>query len=162
PLTAYFRCAGFVIGDLDTHDEPCRMLCRHSGSNILSVAYRLAPEHPRPAAVTDARVALRWARQSAASLGADPRRVAVGGDSAGANLAATVAVFDSPFAQLLLYPPTDEATDRPSRHLFDKGFFLSMSDHAAFRKYYAPELLTLEAGRAPALVVVAGFDILRD
>ena len=162
PLTVYFHGGGFVIGDLDTHDEPCRMLCRHSGSHVLSVAYRLAPEHPYPTAAKDALAAFRWARQNAESLGADPNRVAVGGDSAGANLAATVAVFDSPFAQLLLYPPTDETTDRPSRHLFDRGFFLSMNDHAAFRKYYAPEVLTLGAGRAPALVVVAGFDILRD
>jgi acetyl esterase len=162
PLTVYFHGGGFVIGDLDTHDEPCRMLCRHSGSHVLSVAYRLAPEHPYPAAVKDALAAFRWARQNAESLGADPKRVAVGGDSAGANLAATVAVFDAPFAQLLFYPPTDETTDRPSRHLFDKGFFLSMNDHAAFRTYYAPEVLALEAGRAPALVVVAGFDILRD
>jgi acetyl esterase len=167
PLTVYFHGGGFVIGDLDTHDEPCRMLCRHSGSHILSVAYRLAPEHPYPAAVKDAVAAYRWARANAALLGADPRRVAVGGDSAGANLAAVVTTLDMPFAQLLIYPPTDEWTDRPSRHLFDKRFFLSLSDHDAFRKHYAPEhhsLLDVEfkAPPAPALVVVAGFDILRD
>jgi len=162
PLTVYFHGGGFVMGDLDTHDEPCRMLCRHSGSHVLSVAYRLAPEHPYPAAVKDAVASFRWARENASFLGADPRRVAVGGDSAGAALAGAVAVLDTPYAQLLLYPPTDETTDRPSRHLFDKGFFLSMADHAAFRKYYAPDRLSLDAGRAPALIVVAGFDILRD
>src|SRR5206468_9235624 len=100
--------------------------------------------------------------ENAASLGADPRRVAVGGDSAGAALAAAVAVLDTPFAQLLLYPPTDETTDHPSRHLFDQGYFLSMADHEAFRKYYGSKRLSLDAGRAPALIVVAGFDILRD
>jgi acetyl esterase len=166
PLTVYFHGGGFVIGDLDTHDAPCRMLCRHSGSHVLSVAYRLAPEHPYPAAVKDARAAHRWARENAASLGADPNRVAVGGDSAGANLAATVAILDAPFAQLLIYPPADE-TDRPSRHLFDKGFFLSMSDHEAFRRHYAvPEGLALMSATLkappPAVVAVAGFDILRD
>ncbi|MEK6375538.1 MAG: alpha/beta hydrolase fold domain-containing protein, partial [Acidobacteriota bacterium] len=102
--------------------------------------------------------------------GADPRRVAVGGDSAGANLAAAVALRESPSAQLLIYPPTDEKTERPSRHLFDKGFFLSVSDREAFRTHYfagvvdRPSLIEAEivSPRAPAVVAVAGFDILRD
>jgi acetyl esterase len=169
-LTVYFHGGGFVLGDLDTHDEPCRMLCLHAGCHVLSVEYRLAPEHPHPAAVRDAFAAYRWARENAASLGADPRRVAVGGDSAGANLAAVVALRESPFAQLLIYPPTDEKTDRPSRHLFDKGFFLSVNDRQAFRSHYfaanaeSPTLMEAEIAspRAPALVAVAGFDILRD
>src|SRR5213075_437741 len=125
-LTLYFHGGGFVLGDLDTHDEPCRMLCRHAGSHILSVAYRCAPEHPFPAAVDDALASFRWARSNAASLGVETRRIAVGGDSAGANLAATVARYDTPVAQLLIYPPTDEWTERPSRQLFDNGFFLSL------------------------------------
>jgi len=170
PLTVYFHGGGFVIGDLDTHDEPCRMLCRYAGCHVLSVAYRLAPEHPHPAAVKDALAAYRWARENAASLGADPRRVAVGGDSAGANLAAVVALRESPSAQLLIYPPTDEKTERPSRHLFDKGFFLSLADRQAFHSHYFagtadPRSLMdaeIASPRAPALVAVAGFDILRD
>jgi acetyl esterase len=160
PLTVYFHGGGFCIGDLDTHDEPCRMLCRHSGSHVLSVAYRLAPEHPYPAAIEDAVGAFRWARDN---LRASP--VAVAGDSAGANLAATVAILEKPFAQLLLYPPVDGHTDRPSRHLFDKTFFLSLSDHEAFGRHYRPphrSLLEEPASHVPALVVVAGFDILRD
>jgi acetyl esterase len=167
PLTVYFHGGGFVIGDLDTHDEPCRMLCRHSGAHVVSIAYRLAPEHPYPAAVEDAFAAHRWARANAASFGADPRRVAVGGDSAGANLAAVVAMHDAPSAQLLLYPPVDEATDRPSRHLFDKGFFLSLADHDAFGRYYAPKVVSMldlpfASSPPPAVVAIAGFDILRD
>lgn len=170
PLTVYFHGGGFVLGDLDTHDEPCRMLCRYAGCHVLSVAYRLAPEHPHPAAVKDALAAYRWARANAASLGADPRRVAVGGDSAGANLAAAVALRESPSAQLLIYPPTDEKTERPSRHHFDKGFFLSVNDRQAFRTHYfagvadRPSLIEAEivSPRARAIVAVAGFDILRD
>jgi len=160
PLTVYFHGGGFVIGDLDTHDEPCRLLCRHSRAHVLSVDYRRAPEHPYPAANDDALAAFRWARANARSLGADPGRVAVGGDSAGAYLAAAVAMADTPFAQLLLYPPTGVDVDYPSRTLFDKGFFLSMADHAAFRAHYRPPPLTPTP--APALVVIAGFDILRD
>jgi acetyl esterase len=170
PLTVYYHGGGFCIGDLDTHDEPCRMLCRHARCHVLSVAYRLAPEHPYPAAVKDALAAYRWARANAASLGADPRRVAVGGDSAGANLAAVVGLLESPFAQLLIYPPTDEKSERPSRRLFDQGFFLSLADREAFSSRYfagtpAPSSLMeaeIAAPRAPALVAVAGFDILRD
>src|SRR5256885_12938576 len=79
PLTVYFHGGGFVIGDLDTHDEPCRMLCRHSGSHVLSVAYRLAPEHPYPAAVKNPLAPVPWARPKPASPGAHPSPLAVGG-----------------------------------------------------------------------------------
>src|SRR4051812_7456191 len=77
PLTVYAHGGGYVIGDLDTHDEACRLLCRHSGVHLLSVDYRLAPEHPFPAGLDDVRAALRWAQANAALLGADPARVAV-------------------------------------------------------------------------------------
>jgi acetyl esterase len=90
PLLVYFHGGGFVFGDLDTHDSPCRVLCRHGGMHVLAVDYRLAPENPFPAPVEDARAALRWAQQHAVELGADPTRVGVGGDSAGANLSAAV------------------------------------------------------------------------
>src|SRR5438045_6250566 len=85
PLLVFFHGGGFVIGDLDTHDEPCRILCRHAGVQVLSVDYRLAPEHPFPAAVGDALAAFRWAVAHAPELDADADRVAVGGDSAGGN-----------------------------------------------------------------------------
>ena len=179
PLTVYLHGGGYVIGDLDTHDEACRILCRHASVHVLSVAYRLAPEHPFPAALDDTLAALRWTQAHAGELGADPARVAVGGDSAGANLAAVAAQLTArdrpPFAQLLIYPPTDSETRRPSQALFSDGYFLSQGDRDAFARHYlegtgiagddprvspllAPEL----SGLAPTLVVSAGFDILRD
>jgi len=177
PLTVYFHGGGFVIGDLDTHDEPCRILCRQAGIHVLSVEYRLAPEHPFPAALEDVAAALAWAQTNAATLGADPRRVSIGGDSAGGNLSAVVCLTSRnrpPTAQLLIYPPTDGITPRRSSELFDQGFFLSRNDRRAFGRYYAPmagrdpdpRLSPLYASDLsnlpPALVITAGFDILRD
>jgi acetyl esterase len=176
----YFHGGGFVIGDLETHDAPCRMLCADGAQHVLSVAYRLAPEHPFPAAVDDAVAALGWAQAHAASLGADPSRVAVGGDSAGGNLAAVAAQRAAhegrpPIAQLLVYPVTDGVERRPSDALFDEGWFLSQADRGTFAMHYHgavavapddPRLAPLRApdlsGLPPALVVTAGFDILRD
>ncbi|HEX2191312.1 MAG TPA: alpha/beta hydrolase [Longimicrobiaceae bacterium] len=180
PLTVYLHGGGFVIGDLDTHDEPCRLLCRHGGTHVLSVDYRLAPEHPFPGALEDARAALRWAREHAAALGADPARVAVGGDSAGGSLAAVAARLageegGAPAAQLLVYPATDSVTPRPSQALFGDGFFLDQADRDAFSRHYlagtgvdgtdprvSPLLAPDLSGLPPALVVTAGFDLLRD
>jgi acetyl esterase len=180
PLLVYLHGGGFVIGDLDTHDEPCRRLCRQAETHVLAVDYRLAPEHPFPAALDDARAALRWARAHAAALGADPARVAIGGDSAGANLAAVAARLAAregapPRAQLLIYPTTDGPTERPSRALFGDGWFLDRADRAAFARHYThgtgvgeedPRISPLRApdlgALPPALVVTAGFDILRD
>ncbi|HEV7591163.1 MAG TPA: alpha/beta hydrolase [Longimicrobium sp.] len=179
PLTVYLHGGGYVIGDLDTHDEACRILCRHAGVHVLSVDYRLAPEHPFPAALDDTLAALRWAQAHAAELGADPARIAVGGDSAGGNLAAVAAQLTvrdrPPFAQLLIYPPTDSETRRPSQTLFSEGWFLSQGDRDTFARHYlegtgvtgrdprvSPLLATELSGLAPALVVTAGFDILRD
>jgi len=179
PLTVYLHGGGYVIGDLETHDEACRILCRHGGVHLLSVDYRLAPEHPFPAALDDTLAALRWAQAHAAELGADPARVAVGGDSAGGNLAAVAAQLTArdrpPFAQLLIYPPTDSETKRPSQSRFSEGWFLSQDDRDAFARHYlegtgvtgedprVSPLLALDlSGLAPALVVTAGFDILRD
>lgn len=178
-ITVFFHGGGFVIGDLDTHDEPCRVLCRHAGIHVLSVAYRLAPEHPFPAALDDAVAAFEWTRANVESFGADPARVAVGGDSAGATLGAVVArVVDrarAPAAQLLIYPGTDFDSRRPSQDLFSDRFKLTRRDLIAFRDayvgrtgvpfddprvspLYAPSL----AGLPPAVVAVAGFDPLRD
>ncbi|HEX8695429.1 MAG TPA: alpha/beta hydrolase [Longimicrobium sp.] len=181
PLTVYLHGGGFTIGDLETHDAPCRILCRDGRVHVLSVEYRLAPEHPFPAALDDTRAALRWARAHAAELGADPARVAVGGDSAGGNLAAVVARLATregapPAAQLLIYPPTEDAgRERPSKALFGDGYFLSHADRAAFTHHYLgrtgvagddPRVSPLYAddlsGLPPALVVTAGFDLLRD
>jgi acetyl esterase len=180
PLLVYLHGGGFAIGDLDTHDEPCRVLCRHARTAVLSVGYRLAPEHPFPAAVDDALAAWRWVRGSARTLGIDPARVSIGGDSAGGNLAAVVAQHtagsaDAPAGQLLTFPVVDPVTARPSRELFRDGLFLTMRDVDAFARTYAggqrgdprdPRVAPFFArelrGLAPALVITAGFDVLRD
>lgn len=180
-LLVYLHGGGFVIGDLDTHDEACRLLCRHAAVHVLSVDYRLAPEHPFPAALDDTLAALRWAQDNAAALGADPARVTLGGDSAGANLAAVAARLSTragrpPAAQMLIYPATDATTTHPSHKLFGRGFFLNLSDREAFYRNYTnggtnverddPRLSPLCAsdlgGLPPALVITAGFDLLRD
>jgi acetyl esterase len=180
PLLVYCHGGGFVLGDLDTHDETCRMLCRHAGQHVLSVDYRLAPEHPFPAPLDDAVEAFRWGAAHASGFGADSSRVAIGGDSAGGNLSAVVSQLtrdDSvrPAAQLLIYPATDHPTPRPSHRLFDRDYFLTMADRDAFHRLYLgdsgigpddPRVSPLRArdlsGLPPALVVTAGFDVLRD
>lgn len=178
PVLVYAHGGGFLLGDLDTADEPCRLLCRHGRQHVLSVAYRRAPEHPVPAAIDDVRAVFRWTQENAARFGTDAARVAVGGDSAGATLAAVVgqqtAHDGPPAAQLLVYPPADRARPYPSGALFD-GFFLTAADRDAFHRLYTdgtgvgasdPRVSPLRAdalgGLAPALVVVAGFDVLRD
>lgn len=180
PLLVFFHGGGFVVGDLDTHDEPCRLLCHHADVHVLSVEYRLAPEHPFPAAVDDTLTAFRWARDNAASLGADPARVGVGGDSAGGNLAAVVSQVTAsedggPAFQLLIYPVADRGNVHPSRELFAEGFFLTRADMDWFDPLYVPpdvenavdpRLAPLRAtslsGLCPAIVITAGFDPLRD
>ncbi len=181
PLLVYYHGGGFTYGDLDTHDGVCRILCRHAGAHVLAVDYRLAPEHPFPAAVEDARGALRWAYANASRLGADPRRIGVGGDSAGGNLAAVVARLaardggPAPVLQLLIYPTTDCTSRRRSRELFGEGFLLTDSEMDWFETNYlgaartqasdpraSPLLAEDLAGLAPAFVVTAAFDPLRD
>ncbi len=180
PLLVYLHGGGFVMGDLDAYDSVCRILCRHAGVHVLSVDYRLAPEHPFPAAVHDAVAALGWAFEHAAELGADAARVAVGGDSAGGNLAATTARLATrdgapvPALQLLIYPATDVESDWPSRTLFADGpYLLTTADVEFFQHHYmgeaagddplgSPLLAGDLSGLPPALVVTAGFDPLRD
>ena len=181
PLLLFLHGGGFVFGDLDTHDSPCRVLCRHGGLHVLAVEYRLAPENPFPAAVDDARAALKWAQAHAAELGADPARVGIGGDSAGANLSAAVTLLaasdggPAPTCQMLIYPAVDRTKPYPSADLFADGFFLTRASIKWFHEQYSgghgvhdrdPRLGPLHAsshaGLPPALVVTAGFDPLRD
>ncbi len=176
PALVFFHGGGFVIGDLDTHDELCRMLCRHAQVTVVAIDYRLAPEHPFPAAVDDAMSAFGWVRENAAELGLDPGRIAVGGDSAGGNLSAVVcnqtkeAGGEMPAFQLLIYPKTDDEPTR-SLELFAEGFFLVDEDMAWFLDSYAPADADPRAypmrsadlsGLPPAYVATAGFDPLRD
>ncbi|TCP54191.1 acetyl esterase [Tamaricihabitans halophyticus] len=181
PLLVFFHGGGWVIGNLDTHDKACRLFAKYAGVRVLSVDYRLAPEHPFPAAVEDANAAFRFAAEHAAELGADPAAIAVGGDSAGGNLAAVVAVQAAadpagpqPVFQLLIYPAIDNVTERPSRRLFREGFLLTGEDMNWFREQYVANLRDPAdprfsvfhsenvAGVAPAYISTAGFDPLRD
>jgi acetyl esterase len=179
PLIVFFHGGGFVLGDLDSHDVPCRLLAHHAGAHVVAVDYRLAPEHPFPAAVEDARAALRWAFAHAGALGADEQRIAVSGDSAGGNLAAVaswVATRDggpAPALQVLIYPTTEFVARSRSHELFEHGFLLTREDMDWFAERYAgaadpadPRLSIVRAdglaGLPPALVATAGFDPLRD
>jgi acetyl esterase len=182
PLLVFFHGGGFVFGDLDTHDGVCRLLCRHAGAHLLAVDYRLAPEHPFPAAVEDARGAFSWACAHAHELGADPARIGVAGDSAGGNLAAVASQLaardggPAPALQLLIYPATDSTCRRRSRELFGEGLFLTNAHMSWFEASYlgsvgganghdpraSPLLANDLSGLAPALVVTAGLDPLRD
>ncbi len=179
PLLVYFHGGGWTIGDLDTHDVLCRQLAQVGHCAVLSVDYRLAPEHPFPAAVDDCIAATRWAHGQAAALGIDGTRIAVGGDSAGGNLAAVVAIAqrDAGFAlaaQLLIYPATDMRAVAPSHKANAQGYLLTADSIACYRGHYTPEeaqwsdarvspLLAPDLSRLPpALVLTAGFDPLRD
>jgi acetyl esterase len=181
PLLVYLHGGGMVICDLDTHDEPCRLLCRHGGMHVLSVDYRLAPEHPFPAPVEDGLAAFRWAAEHAAELGADPARVAIGGDSAGGNLSAVVSQLaardggPAPALQLLIYPSTNYLHETGSAQLFGQGFLLTLDDRRWFDTHYlrgtdaerndprvSPLLAENLSGLAPAVVVTAAVDLLRD
>ncbi len=179
PLLVFFHGGGFVIGDLDTHDAPCRLLCAEGRMAVLSVEYALAPEAPFPAAIEDGQAALGWARENAAALAVDGARVAVGGDSAGGTLACALSLLAArgegpmPAAQLLLYPALDRTSDWPSMSLFADRFFLTRADVENFAAHYSagadgadPRLHPLRAerfdGLPPTLVVTAGFDPLRD
>lgn len=181
PTLLFIHGGGHALGDLDSHDGACRHLAEQSGVQVLSVDYRLAPEHPFPAAVEDCFAAYQWMVKNADVLNADPTRLAVGGDSAGGNLAASTAIQAAesglPMAfQLLIYPVTDLVNRSASRDLFDGGgFYLVREGIDILRDWYVPDVADrshplvsvllrpdLPAGLAPALVVTAGFDPLRD
>jgi acetyl esterase len=178
----FLHGGGFVIGDLDTHDDQARLVSAEVGAVVVSVDYRLAPEHRWPAGLEDCVAATRWALAHVDELGGDPARVAVAGDSAGGNLSAAVALElrgepgPQLAAQLLLYPATDftEESTHPSREENSKGYLLTEDDMRWFGDQYVPEgadrrdprLSVLHAGDLsglpPAVVATAGYDPLRD
>jgi acetyl esterase len=182
PVLVYFHGGGWTIGDLDTHDVLCRELATGAGCALIAVDYRLGPEHRFPAAVNDALAATRWVQSQAAALGVDPARLALGGDSAGGNLAAVVALAlrdeggdaAPPRLQVLIYPATDMRCGAPSHQQNGDGYLLTRDTIAYFRGHYVAEpsqwadwraspLLHADLSRLPpALVLTAGFDPLRD
>ena len=180
PVLVYFHGGGWVIGNLDTHDGICRSLANRVGCLVVSVDYRLAPEHRFPAAPEDCYAATRWLAEHAGSLGGDKGRIAVGGDSAGGNLAAVVALMARDRGgpklafQLLVYPATDTDFETRSYRENSEGYFLTRADMVWFWNHYAPRdedrrnpyAAPLRAaslrGLPPALVITAEFDPLCD
>ena len=180
PALVYFHGGGWVIGSLETHDATCRQLADKAGCAVVSVEYRLAPEHRYPAAAEDCYAAIGWVVEQGASLGIDSTRLAVGGDSAGGNLTAVVAQMardrqgpELAF-QLLIYPVTDADFERPSYADNAEGYLLETAAMKWFWDHYVPDParrreaycapLRAEdlAGLPPALVITAEFDPLRD
>jgi acetyl esterase len=179
PALVYYHGGGWVIGDLDTHDVLCRQLCQASGCAVFSVDYRLAPEHVFPAAYDDAQAAFQWVAANAGSLHVNAQRVAVGGDSAGGNLAAAVCLgarghtHQAAF-QLLIYPATLMYPDTQSYRDNAEGYALTADVMHWFMDHYLPSRDIAHDWRAsplkaqshadlpPALVITAGFDPLRD
>jgi acetyl esterase len=181
PALVFYHGGGWVIGDLDTHDVQCRQITAEAGIVVVAVDYRLAPEHKFPAAVDDAWAATRWIVAHGSELGVDPRRIAVGGDSAGGNLAAVVALLardagNTPAIalQVLVYPVTDLAGESKSYGDFADGYLLTRDSMRWFKNHYlksssdaddwraSPLRASSLAGLPPALIVTAGFDPLRD
>jgi len=180
PVLVYYHGGGWVIGDLDTHDVLCRQLCNLSGCAVIAVDYRMGPEHRFPAAVDDALAAARWVRAQAGALRVDASRMAVGGDSAGGNLAAAVALAardagDLPLAfQLLIYPATDQRRGAPSHTANGQGYLLTQESMKYYHDHYiadpahdldwraSPLLASSHAKLPPAFVLTAGYDPLRD
>ncbi len=185
PVLLYFHGGGFVIGDLDTHDNICRALCLAGDCIVMSVDYRLAPEHPYPGAVEDAIAAFDWLCLHAAEIGADSSRLAVGGDSAGGTLAAVVALHareqnnSTLRVQLLLYPVVDHGMEYPSHREHADTYPITKpvldwfwtqyfaGDAAATHEtrlhpWSSPLRAQSHAGLAPAYVLTAGLDPLRD
>jgi acetyl esterase len=180
PLLVYYHGGGFTIGSVDSHDNLCRFLAVSAEVRVLSVGYRLAPETPFPAAPADALAAFEFAVRQASELGADPSAIAVGGDSAGGNLAAVTSYQTvrsggpRPVFQLLYYPATDSANRYRSQDLFLDGFFLTDEDMQWFTGNYLPDkdmaadplaspLLADDLrGMPPTYLATAGFDPLRD
>ena len=181
PALVYYHGGGHVIGNLDTHDAVARNLCNGAGCVVVSVDYRLAPEHKFPAAAEDAYAAVRWCAAQGAEIGIDPGRIAVGGDSAGGNLAAVAALMARDAGgpairlQVLVYPVTDYACDTASYHTYAVGYgMLEAQSMRWFRDHYlrgeadrldwraAPLRAGDLSGLPPALVLTAQCDVLHD
>jgi acetyl esterase len=179
PVLVYFHGGGWVLGSIETHEGMCRAIANEGGVVVVSVDYRRAPEHPFPAAVEDAHAAFAWVLDQADELGADRSRVAVGGDSAGGNLAAAACLLARdrggpvPRLQILLYPITEYDLETPSYREFAEGFFLTRSEMAWYWEQYVPDRELRGhpyaspcrgelAGLPPAIVVTAECDVLRD
>ena len=180
PALVFFHGGGWVICDLDTHDNLCRRLCNGADCIVVSVDYRLAPEHKFPAAPEDCYAATQWVARHAAEINAIPDKIAIGGDSAGGNLTAVVAQMVRDQAgprlalQLLIYPATDFTFDGPSIHENAKDYFLTIDDMNWFMNYYLnsdadkknPLASPLQSanlrGLPAALVITAEYDPLRD
>ncbi len=180
PALIYYHGGGWVIGSLDSVDRSCRALANASGCVLISVDYRLAPEHKFPAAVEDADAAVRYVAEHAAEFDIDPNRIAVGGDSAGANLATVACLIARDRGgpkiafQLLVYPVTDYDDDRASSHEFAQGYFLTRPMMDYFWGHYlaqpadgrnphaSPIQAESLAGLPPAMVITAECDPIRD
>ena len=179
PAVLFFHGGGWVLGDLDIYDALCRMLANESGARVLSVEYRLAPEHPFPAGLDDCIAALKWAVANAAELGIDANRIAVAGDSAGGNLAAAATLVCKKSGpkiafQFLIYPALWPAQETGSMRAYGERYFLDRAAMKWFSNHYAPKgtdtcdprLSPLSApdlsGLPPAYIVTAGFDPLHD
>jgi acetyl esterase len=181
PTMVFFHGGGFVIGNIETHDDHARQLCHDVGMVVVSVDYRLAPEHQWPAGFEDCLAATKWAAANIDSLGGDPAKLLVGGDSAGGNLSAVVAIAardEGPAlcAQYLIYPGVDfvEESEYPSRIENAEGYFLTAEDMLWFGAQYLPADADRKdprasaihagtlAGLPPAVIGTAEFDPLRD
>jgi len=180
PVLVFFHGGGFVLGSIDTYDELCRALTNGAGCIVVSVGYRIAPEYKFPAAVEDCYAATMWVAKNAKAIGGDPTYIAVGGDSAGGNLAAVVALMardkGTPplIFQLLVYPLTDFALDSPLCQETADGYLITKNDRLWFRSLYLrsnadcdnPYASPLRArslsGLPPTMVITAEFDPLRD
>jgi acetyl esterase len=180
PVLIWYHGGGFVIGNLDTHDSACRLLATQADCMVVAVDYRLAPEFKFPAGVEDCMATLRWVAQHAREIGADAERIAVGGDSAGANLATVAAIlardegYPKVVFQLLVYPCVAPEPETRSHHRFADGYLLTRNTITWFYKLYlrgqkdvndfrfAPLLRDDLSNLPPALVLVAGYDPLRD
>jgi acetyl esterase len=180
PVIVYYHGGGWVIGSIDTHDDGCRTFANAVDAVVVSVDYRLAPEHPFPAPIDDALAALRWVHRNATELGADPSRIAVAGDSAGGNLAAVVSQLARDDGgpelcfQLLIYPVVDHEFDSVSMNDNAEGYFLTRDAMRWFYSHYLndpaegddPRVSPVRAddlsGLPPAFVITAEYDPLRD
>ncbi|MFJ2429380.1 alpha/beta hydrolase [Pseudomonas sp. NPDC087804] len=183
PVLVYFHGGGYVVGSLQSHDGVCREFCARTPCAVLSVGYRVAPEHKFPTPLNDGADALAWLAQHAVAEGLDINRVAFGGDSVGATLATVLALQAAldpaslaikPCLQLLCYPVTDASTSSPSTELFGEGYLLESETLEWFYRHYAndaadrldwrfsPLLATDYQGMAPAVIALAGHDPLLD